>query len=470
MRKNLMSLILVFVALTLIATACGPQAAVPAPTATNQPATLAPTATTAPTDTLAPSATTAPSETPLPTATATAAPSATPLPTLTPIPEPVGYSYSEDFSDMLTGNWPMDVNDDSTYGYMDGAYAIVINSENFIQEVIPDNYLGTGDVVIEVDAWKDAGSDAGDFGIICGFQNYENYTAMGISTDGSVYVYQRKDDEENELLFEELKFTPAEKYHLIANCQNGHFTLDVNGTIAIDLEDPILTSNGGVGIYGGAFDKGPFIYYFDNFKAKQAGKISTDPFSDLPTAPIAEMGIILFTDDFSTKAGDWYEFSGNDSGSAYEDGYFKISIKTPMYVQWNLARAFKGSGNAVIEVDARLESGAVKGDFGIVCGHKDKDNYHVVAIASDGYAEILRWVNGNDEIVASQENAFTLAEEYHLVASCADGSLSLSVNGVEVISASSEYLEDAGGVGLYGGTFDEGDAVYAFDNFVVYKP
>jgi hypothetical protein len=44
------------------------------------------------------------------------------------------------------------------------------------------------------------------------------------------------------------------------------------------------------------------------------------------------------------------------------------------------------------------------------------------------------------------------------------------VNGVEVLSATSESLENAGEVGLYGGTFDEGNAVYSFDNFVVRKP
>jgi hypothetical protein len=30
------------------------------------------------------------------------------------------------------------------------------------------------------------------------------------------------------------------------------------------------------------------------------------------------------------------------------------------------------------------------GDFGIVCGYKDNDNFHVLAVANDGYAEILR--------------------------------------------------------------------------------
>jgi hypothetical protein len=141
-----------------------------------------------------------------------------------------------------------------------------------------------------------------------------------------------------------------------------------------------------------------------------------------------------------------------------------------MYAQWNLPAAFTGIGDAVVEVDARLVSGPNMGDFGIVCGYKDNDNFHVLAVANDGYAEILRWVKGDDAIIASKENAFTITDAYHLVASCVQGKLSLSVNGVEVLSATSESLENAGEVGLYGGTFDEGNAVYSFDNFVVRKP
>lgn len=470
MRKSLMSLILIFVVLSLVSTACGPQLAVPVPMATNQLATVAPSVTLAPTETSAPTATTmptetpAPTETPVPTATDTQVP-----PPFTPQPTKAVYSYSEDFSDMFSG-WPLEVNDDSTYGYIDGAYAIVINTAEYIMEVVPDNYLGSGDAFIEVDAWKDAGSDAGDFGIICGFQDYSNYTAMGISTDGSVSVFQRVNDEETELFYRQRAFTPADRYHLVANCQNGYFSLEVNGKTAIDLEDSLLTSDGRVGIFGGAFEEGPFIYYFDNFKTEQADKLTYDPFTDIPNAVEMDLGTVVFSDDFSNKNGDWYEYSGENAGSAYVDGSYRISVNTPMYAQWNMPRAFEGIGDAVVEVDARLLSGPDRGDFGILCGYKDNDNFHVLAIANDGYAEIVRWVDGNDDIFASVEDAFTPAEEYHLVASCVEGNLSLSVNGTEVISATSEYLEDAGSVGLYGGAFDEGFEVYAFDNFVVHEP
>jgi len=468
MRKRVMSLFLIFAALSLFASACSPQAG--PPTQAAQLATVAPSATLAPTETALPTATTAPTETPAPTATPLPTATNTPIPpTFTPQPTQVIYSYSEDFSDLSSG-WPMEVSDDATYGYVDGAYAIVINTAEYIMEVVPDNYLGTGDAIIEVDAWKDAGSDAGDFGIICGFQDYSNYSAMGISTDGSVSVFQRANDEESELFYRQRGFTPADRYHLVANCQNGHYSLVVNGKTAIDLEDPLLTSDGRVGIFGGAFENGPFIYYFDDFKVQQAGKMAGDPFIDIPNAAEMDLGAVIFSDDFSNKDGDWYEFTSDNSASAYEDGYYKISIDTPMYAQWNLPRAYEGSGNAVIAVDARLISGPEKGDFGIICGYKDNDNFHVLGIASDGYAELIRWVDGDDDIFASQENAFELADEYRLVASCVDGDLSLSVNGVEVLSGSSEFLPTDGQVGLYGGTFDEGFAVYAFDNFVVYEP
>jgi hypothetical protein len=139
----------------------------------------------------------------------------------------------------------------------------------------------------------------------------------------------------------------------------------------------------------------------------------------IPTfTPLPKPAGYSYSDDFSTKSGDWNVFSDSDSGAAYDNGTYKISVKTAMYAQWNLPGAFDGIGDAVIEVDAGLVSGPNMGDFGIVCGYKDNDNFHVLAVANDGYAEILRWVNGDDDIFASKENAFTITDTYHLGASC----------------------------------------------------
>jgi hypothetical protein len=224
------------------------------------------TATYTPTTTITPTfiVTSTLADTPTPTATSTQ--TDTPTPTATTV-----YIYSDDFSNINSG-WPIDdVNDSRTIGYLDGAYRIEINAENYMEPVIPKKYSGTGDVVIEVDAWKEAGTNKGDFGVLCGYKDYDNYFFMGISTDGAARVTQVSGGEESNLQYQKKIFTPADKYHLIASCQDGHYTLKVNGKTAIDLEDSILTSAGAVGIYGGAFEAGTFIYFFDNFKAEQSG-------------------------------------------------------------------------------------------------------------------------------------------------------------------------------------------------------
>jgi hypothetical protein len=56
-----------------------------------------------------------------------------------------------------------------------------------------------------------------------------------------------------------------------------------------------------------------------------------------------------------------------------------------MYAQWNLPVALTGIGDAVVEVDARLVSGPNMGDFGIVCGYKDNDNFHVLSACQRHY-------------------------------------------------------------------------------------
>jgi len=270
-----------------------------------------PTPTITPTKTDTP--TPRPSSTPRFTATATTTPvtpTATPvtptaiiapvIPTATPVPEPTPYTYSNDFSDInIKPSFPIGSTDYSTYGYMDdGTYAIVTNS--YLQPIVPTDYLGTGDARIEVDVWQNTSSDAGSFGIVCGFVDYENYFTIGIGTDGSVGVYQKiKDKNVSTLLYKESQFTPVDPlgvYHLIANCQTGRFTLDVNGTNVIDLKDsdltdPVLTSNGGVGIYGSSLKNGSFK--FDNFKVYQPDQIATILFRDLLSAPLLPVGIRL---------------------------------------------------------------------------------------------------------------------------------------------------------------------------------
>ena len=220
--------------------------------------TFTPTISTTPTITT----TITPTATDTPTFTVTSTPTAT----YTLTPEPVKYTYSDDFSDINSG-WPRGSTNDSTFDYIDGFYVIEIKTASFLEPKVHNDYLVTGDAFIEVDAWEVAGSDAGGFGIVCGFVDIENYFAIGIGTNGSIGVYQIIDGNISTLLYQESQFTPADYYHLIANCQNGRFTLDVNDTVII-FEHPILTADGLVGIYGGAPEVSPSIYYFDNFNAK----------------------------------------------------------------------------------------------------------------------------------------------------------------------------------------------------------
>jgi hypothetical protein len=279
----------------------------PRPTSTPRPsltprftftatATRAPTSTSTAVPSVTPTPTPMPTVTDIPTFTVTHTPidtpTAMPTSTFTPVPPSPKYIYSDDFSDNTSG-WPEGSTDDSTYLYVDGAYAIVINTKNFLQPIVPNDYLGTGDARIEVDVWKVAGSEEGGFGIVCGFENPKNFFIMGISTDGSVGVYQIIDEKVFALFEKAGQFTPTDPYKLIANCQNGHFTLDVNGTILIDLTNPVLTSNGGVGIYGSSLKNGSFNFKIDNFKVEQADQIEAILFRNLSSTPILPVGIRL---------------------------------------------------------------------------------------------------------------------------------------------------------------------------------
>ncbi|MEA4811445.1 MAG: hypothetical protein VB108_02600 [Anaerolineaceae bacterium] len=456
MKFKKMSVVLVLAALVLAVLACGPKPSAK-PTAT--PGSLNKLATVAPNPTKAADFPTS--------APATKVPD---FPTALPQGNAAGSptSIDDDFSDPHSG-WAVFSDEKSSSGYENGFYKISVNTTKYIRFTTLEDYAGRGNATLEMDAKKASGPDDGDFGFVCAHQDKDNFLGMGITSQGSATIFMYAQGKESSLYWKENVFTPSDQYHLSAKCQSGHYTLSVNGQQIIDYSDPKLTADGGVGFYGGAFENSDVTYYFDNFKATQSGQSSNVPKPAVEDS-INNDGDIIFSDDFSNKSGNWDEASTSDSTSAYKDGLYEIAVNTSNYAQWANPNAMDSIGNAVIEVDARKLSGPDKGDFGIICGYKDNDNFHILAIANDGYAEIIRYVDGKYKVLFSKENAFSPSNQYHLIASCIDGQMSLSVNGKIAISGNSSELQNTGNVGLYGGTFDEGFGVYQFDNFIVRKP
>lgn len=196
------------------------------------------------------------------------------------------------------------------------------------------------------------------------------------------------------------------------------------------------------------------------------GKISQD------LLPGKESGQVLFEDDFTDPSSGWevinnaYELKGCSTG-----GYM-ISVNQ------TYSRAVSTTNlnysNVVISVETQKITGARDTQFGLVCRFQDKFNFYAFTVSADGYAGIVRVVDGVAELLGSDQ--FLRVEGIKmddginaLVAKCENDTLQLVVNGETVISANDDSINN-GDAGLFVETFETADAAVVFNDFVIIKP
>jgi len=181
-----------------------------------------------------------------------------------------GVLFVDDFSDTSSGWDRVDVEEGIT-DYADGVYRIFVNTDNTDQWANPG--LDFTDTAIEVEATKVGGTDDNDFGVICRYDDTENFYFFIISSDG-FYAAGRVIDGNQELLGEsDMMPTDAINIGNVTNniqvdCVGSLLTFSVNGTQLISVEDTAFSS-GDVGLIAGTFDTLGTDIYFDNFVVRE---------------------------------------------------------------------------------------------------------------------------------------------------------------------------------------------------------
>jgi hypothetical protein len=89
--------------------------------------------------------------------------------------------FQDDFSQTSSG-WDRYTGDDAITDYNNGVYRMWVNSDN--TDIWANPGLNFQDVRVEVKATKIAGPDDNDFGVICRYQDVENFYFMIVSSDG----------------------------------------------------------------------------------------------------------------------------------------------------------------------------------------------------------------------------------------------------------------------------------------------
>ena len=174
--------------------------------------------------------------------------------------------FKDDFSNPDSG-WGRVVADNGVTDYVNGAYRIFVNETNTDTWANPE--LTFGDVQIEVEATKNGGPDDNDFGVMCRYQNLNQYYFFIISSDG-YYGIGKVNNEQQELLGAE-SLQPSEiirqgnaTNQIQADCIGDELSLTVNGEKLFSVSDADFTS-GDVGLIAGTFDEPGTDVYFDNF-------------------------------------------------------------------------------------------------------------------------------------------------------------------------------------------------------------
>jgi hypothetical protein len=179
--------------------------------------------------------------------------------------------FQDDFSDSNSG-WPSASDADKTANYSaDGKY--VIEAITTQQDVWAHPGKSFNDVSVEVDATKTGGPDNNGFGVVCRFQDNDNFYYFMVSSDGYQVIGKYQGGQNQYLSAEKMQPTTAitagtATNHVRGDCQGSTLTLYANGQQLSSITDTSFTS-GDVGLIVGTFDEPNVGVTFDNFVVYQ---------------------------------------------------------------------------------------------------------------------------------------------------------------------------------------------------------
>ena len=185
-------------------------------------------------------------------------------------------------------------------------------------------------------------------------------------------------------------------------------------------------------------------------------------------------GDVIFVDDFSEMNEIWdiWEKPDESAVSFFEDGLIMIVSKPNLDTITTNNVSYP---DVLIQTTAKKRLGTNDNTYGIVCRYLNDRNYYGFLISSDGYYGIVKVVEGEYELLSSENMEFDESihqgiGENSISAKCERNTLTISINGVEKASVYDNDLT-AGKTGLITGSFSEADeTAVLFDNFIVTVP
>ena len=183
-------------------------------------------------------------------------------------------------------------------------------------------------------------------------------------------------------------------------------------------------------------------------------------------------GSILFQEDFSTEQNDWQTWNQEGSYVRYQAEGLHFFVDQANYDYWSTPGfTFK---DMKIEADVIKVDGPDNNAFGVMCRFVDAENYYAFLMSSDGYAGILRVLDGAYTLLnaSTMEYASVILQGEainKISAICSENNLTFMING-EVLFEVQDQSFETGDVGLMVSSYDQPGVDILFDNLTVSQP
>lgn len=209
----------------------------------------------------------------IPSVTEMAPPTASPEPLAGPGFASSLVQFQDDFSNLDSG-WHTFQDTDGSTQYSSGGFRINVASANYLLWSNPSKTF-QNDVSIHVDATKAGGPDDNAFGVICRYQDNDNFYYLFITSDGYAGIARYKNNEKvvltgKSLIYSDVIKQGAATNNISADCVGNALTLHVNGQKITSVTDSSF-SNGDVGLMAKTYDTPGVDILFDNFIVLKAG-------------------------------------------------------------------------------------------------------------------------------------------------------------------------------------------------------
>ena len=179
-------------------------------------------------------------------------------------------NFQDDFSNPSSG-WDRYQDDQMITDYNNGSYRLRVDQSN--KDIWSNPGQDFTDVQIDVDATRIGGPDKNDFGVICRYQDENNFYSLLITSDQYFAILKEKDGREVKLGSAEWKQSSAIQpgnaaNHIQAKCLGDRLSLVVNGTLLLAVQDSDFL-RGDVGLVAGTYETPGTDILFDHFIAVQ---------------------------------------------------------------------------------------------------------------------------------------------------------------------------------------------------------